>query len=119
MKFIILLFSIVAGGYILFSKPSHNYNISGTWVMQGKKDVDDPAVLRIEMGKGFWEGKLDMPGQELYNHEIYSIISKQDSVFINLFKGGTVINAALVNDSTLAGEMLLEDKSDTIIFSRR
>lgn len=114
MKLAILLFAVFITGVITLS--GSEANISGTWVMRQNKILSNLPVMRIEMNKGIWQGKIDIPEVEEYDRDIHSIRVVNDSVFITLFKNGTTIHAALVNDSTLTGEMSLDGSKDPVTF---
>ena len=117
MKLAILLVSVVITGAItLFG--ADDKNISGTWIMQSKDNSCSPAVIRIKMDEGIWRGKLDMPEQELYDKDIYSIKVSGDSVFISVAKDSPVIKAVFVNDSTIAGELLSGGSRDAVQFEK-
>lgn len=117
MKLIVLLCSAILTGLFAFFPAEKN--ISGTWVMQTNPGTSGPTIIRISMQEGVWEGKLDMPGQQVYDRGIHSIIANSDSVFIRVSKEGKLIKAALVNENTLAGQMLFEGISEPVQFSRQ
>ena len=117
MKLAILFVSVVITGLITLTA-ADDKNISGTWVMQSKDNSCSPAVIRIKMGEGIWQGKLDIPEQELYDKAIYSIKVSGDSVFISVAKDSPVIKAVFVNDSTIAGELLSAGRRDAVQFEK-
>jgi len=116
MKPFILL--IVVAITSLFAISRADKNISGTWLMQEGDNAAQPPVFRIHMGEGRWEGKLDIPEQELYDRELQSIRVEGDSVFITVYKNGSTIYARRVNDSTITGVMKGESRTDTVRFKK-
>lgn len=116
MKLAILIFGLFITGLITLT--DSGANIGGTWVLQADKVLYSPPVMHIEMGEGIWQGKIDIPEQEIYNKEIHSIRVKQDSVFVTVYKDGPVINAALIKDSAIVGIMLSEGRTDKLRFNK-
>jgi hypothetical protein len=116
MKAVILFFGIVLTSIFAISKADKN--ISGTWVLQTTDSSCSQPVLRIQMGEGIWKGKLDIPCQEVYDKEVYSIIVKGDSVFITIYKDGPAIKARIVNNTAIAGEREQEGRVDAIAFKK-
>lgn len=116
MKPFILLISVAITS--LFAIGTADKNISGTWVMEQGDSSDQPPVFRIEMGEGIWEGKMDVPQQEVYDRKVHSIRVDGDSVFITVYKNGSTIYARRVNDSSITGMMKGESRIDTVKFKK-
>ena len=116
MKAAILYFAIIIGGIIAL--PSPDKNISGTWILRSDENLCNSAVLRIKMQEGRWTGKADIPAEELYDKEIYSIAVERDSVFIRMYKDGPTIKARMVNDSTITGKKEQEGRTDGVEFKK-
>jgi hypothetical protein len=112
MKTLIFLTGITIMGLLI---PAPDRNIGGTWVLQG---ATDQPVFRLHMDEGIWKGTMDIREQEIFDKEIHSIKVKADSVFITVYKDGPVINALMVNDSTLEGTMQKEGRLDSFILKR-
>lgn len=119
MKPAVLLFAAFITGVITLSSSSSFKNIQGTWVMQSDNSPCSNNVLRIKMEEGIWAGKIDIPEQDIYDKEVFSIITKADSVFITVVKDGPVIKTAFVNDSTLTGELLVDGRPGFIKFLKQ
>lgn len=116
MKFIVLLFSVVVTGVVTLL-PGEN-NIGGTWVMDTGKNDCSPAVIRINMNKGIWEGFMDIPAERVFDKPVYSIVVNGDSVFIKVSKEGNSINAELVNGNILEGNLVTDAGRDAIKFTK-
>jgi hypothetical protein len=112
MKLAILVFATFITGLITLSSPVSN--IKGTWVMQSQNSSCSNNVLRIKMNEGIWVAKIDIPEQQVYDREVFDISAKKDSVFITVFKNGPTIKAALVNETTIAGELVSDGKADAV-----
>lgn len=116
MKAFIILIGMIVTGVIAVATAGKN--ISGTWLMQQGDSADYPPVLRITMNEGIWEGKMDIPQQELYNKKVHSIRVKGDSVFITVYKNGSTIFARVINDTAITGVMQMEDRQDAVKFKK-
>lgn len=112
MKPFILLIGVTITS--LFAIRTADKNISGTWIMKQGDNPDQPPVLHIEMGEGIWQGKLDIPEQEVYGRKIRSIRVDGDSVFITVYKNGSTIYARKINDSSIIGIMKSDSRTDTV-----
>ncbi|HMI79328.1 MAG TPA: hypothetical protein VK484_11075 [Ferruginibacter sp.] len=115
MKTAILLFAAIVG---VISFTGNNKDIRGTWSLQIINSGCSKTILRINMGEGAWEGKLDIPEQEVYDKKVHSIRMSGDSVFITVFKNGSTINAKMVNDSSMTGIMQLEGCADEVLIKK-
>ncbi|MBK7559710.1 MAG: hypothetical protein IPI54_16380 [Chitinophagaceae bacterium] len=116
MKFIVVLFSVVVTGLVTLLPGEKN--VSGTWVMEQNKADCSPAVIRIKMNEGNWEGNMDIPGERVFDRSMYSISVKGDSVFIKVSKEGNAINAAMVNENTLEGNLVTDAGTDAVRFTK-
>ncbi|HMK05715.1 MAG TPA: hypothetical protein VK489_16045, partial [Ferruginibacter sp.] len=70
MKTAILLFAAIVG---VISFTGNDKDIRGTWSLQSRDGKCAKTILRINMGEGIWEGKLDIPEQEVYDKKVHSI----------------------------------------------
>jgi len=116
MKALIILIGMIVTGVIAIA--TADKNISGTWLMQQGDSPAYPPVLRINMNEGIWEGKMDIPQQELYNKKVHSIRVKGDSVFITVYKNGSTIFARVINDTAITGVMQTEGRQDAVKFKK-
>jgi len=115
MKTVILLFAAIVG---VIGFTSNDKNIRGTWSLQSMDNSCSKTILRINMGEGIWEGKMDIPEQEVYDKKVHSIKLSGDSVFITVFRNGSTINAKMVNDSSMTGTMKLEGCADEVLIKK-
>ena len=116
MKPFVLLISVAITS--LFAISTADKNISGTWVMEQGDSPDQPPVFRINMGEGIWEGKMDLPEQEVYDRKVHSIRVDDDSVFITVYKNGSTIYARRINNSSIIGLIKGESRTDTVKFKK-
>ncbi len=116
MKPFILLISVALTS--LFALAPSDSNIGGTWIMEQGDSATNPPIFRIKMGEGIWQGTMDMPGQQLYDRKIHSIIVDGDSVFITVYKDGPVISAKMTGDGVISGTMKGESGEDAVLLRR-
>ena len=116
MKFIVVLFSVVVTGLVTLLPVEKN--LSGTWVMEPGRADCSPAGIQIKMNKGIWEGNMDIHGERVFDRSMYSITVKGDNVFIKVSKEGNAINAALVNENTLEGNLVTDAGTDALRFTK-
>lgn len=116
MKPLILLISVVITSLLAIG--TGDKNISGTWIMVQGDGSNQPPVLRIKMGEGIWEGKLDLPQQEVYDRNVHSIRVDGDSIFITVYKNGPVVCARKINDNTISGKVKGGSSIDTVSFKK-
>lgn len=112
MKLAILLFATFITGLVTLSSSVTNFK--GTWIMESQTSSCSNNVLRIKMHEGIWVAKIDIPEQQVYDREVFDITTKNDSVFITVFKNGPIIKAALLNDTTITGQLLGDGKADAV-----
>lgn len=117
MKAIVLLIGVTLTSIIAVSRADKN--ISGTWIMQQGDNPANPPVLRIRMGEGIWEGKIDMPEQQVYDRRVESIRVDGDSVFITVYKGGPVIAAKCINENSIRGVLQGETATDPVALQKQ
>ena len=115
MKPIILLFAAIFG---LLTFSDNNKNIEGTWLLQTNDSLCSKTVIRIQMNEGIWEGKMDIPEQEIYDKEIWSIKVDKDNVLITAFKNGSTISGKMINDSTITGQMKIDSNVDPVMLKK-
>lgn len=116
MKPFILLISMALTSF--FAIISADANIGGTWLMEQGDSATNPPVFRIKMGEGIWQGTMDMPGQQVYDRKIHSIMVDGDSLFITVYKGGPVISAKITGDGIISGTMKGESRVDVVLLKK-
>ena len=116
MKASILLFGITLTSILAISKADRN--ISGTWVMERGDSKTSPPVIRINMGEGIWEGRIDMPEQQVFDRKLQSVMVDGDSVFITIYKDGPVICAKMTDNKTISGCVQGETCKDAVLLKK-
>ena len=116
MKAFILLFGITFTSIVAISKADRN--ISGTWVMEQGDSKAIPPVIRINMGEGIWEGRIDMPEQQVFDRKLQSVVVDGDSVFITVYKDGPVISAKMTDNKTIRGCMQGETCKEAVLLKK-
>ena len=116
MKAIVLLIGVTLTSIIAVSRADKN--ISGTWIMQQGDSNINPPVLRIQMGEGIWEGKIDMPEQQVYDRRVESIRVDGDSVFITVYKGGPVIAAKCITENSIRGVLQCDTSTVPVVLQK-
>ncbi|HRI25709.1 MAG TPA: hypothetical protein PLZ45_13615 [Ferruginibacter sp.] len=116
MKAFLFLISIVLTSVVAIT--SADTNIAGTWVMVKGDDAGNPPVFHIRMGEGIWEGTMDIPGQQVYDRNVYRIKVNGDSVYITAYKDGSTIYARRVDEQHIVGLMKGETRVDTVLFKK-
>ncbi len=106
MKAFILLLGVTLTSIVAISKADRN--ITGTWVMEQGDSKTHSPILHIKMGEGIWEGRIDMPEQQVYDRKIESIRIDGDSVFLTIYKDGPMIAAKLADQHTIRGSIISE-----------
>jgi len=101
MKFVIIVI-LAIGSVAVLPKPT---DITGTWVLESSEKNTEAAILRIKMSEGYFEGTMDIPGQQLYNHIVWIQLNK-DKIKIMLDDKGTCFIEGVVFDSVLAGRQI-------------
>lgn len=103
MKAFILLLGVTLTSIVAISNADRN--ITGTWVMEQGDSKTHPPILHIKMGEGIWEGRIDIPEQQVYDRKIERISIDADSIFLTIYKGGPMIAAELADQHTIRGIM--------------
>ena len=113
MKFILIIVMLATGALFFVGKSN---DIAGTWVLDtaGKRE---PAVIRIQMAEGYFAGRLDMPGQQVYDRPVTIAIQK-DSIKIVLDKQGNCFIKGRITGSLLTGRSVVGDKTEPVKFYR-
>ena len=62
MKFVILIVMLAIGSVAVLQKPK---DVTGTWVLETSEKNAEAAILRIKMSEGYFEGTIDIPGQQV------------------------------------------------------
>lgn len=114
MRTVILIFGVFITGVIAFSNV--DTRLKGTWVMKHEFTVSNLPVMRFNYKEGILSGKIDVPEAEEYDRDLHFISTKGDSVHIEVYKNGTIINAVLANDSTLTGTMIMDNDTYPVTF---
>ncbi len=117
MKALILLVGITVASIVAIS--GADKNITGTWVMEQGDSRTSPPVIRIKMGEGIWEGRIDMPEQEVYDRKLGSVVLQGDSVFITIYKDGPKISARLLDNVTISGSLKNENRGEMILLKKK
>jgi hypothetical protein len=117
MKTAILIFGAFITGLISLSTPITD--IQGTWVMQHEQTTCGPTVIRINMDKGIWVGKVDIPEQQVYDQVIDDIRVDGDSVFIKVSENGNHIKAILKQANRMEGTLIADESEAAVQFTRK
>jgi hypothetical protein len=114
MKLFFLIGMLSVGAICLLPRQK---NIEGTWVLDVKGKTQEQAILRIELGDGFYTAKLDMPGQLVFDKPV-TIQMETDSVKILLDEKADCFIVAASGDSTMVGRSVVDGKAETVKFNR-
>jgi hypothetical protein len=114
MKFLILIVMLAIGSAAVLPKPR---NITGTWVLDTSGKNMEAAILRIKMSEGYFEGTVDIPGQQLYDHPVWIQLSK-DKIKIMLDDKGACFIDGIVSDSVLTGRSVVTGRWSDVKFRR-
>ena len=114
MKFLLIIGMLAMGAFLFAGKSN---DIAGTWVLDTKDNICEPVVLRIQMAEGYFAGRLDMPGQQVYDKPV-TIVMEKDSIKIVLDKKGSCFIEGRITDSLLTGRSVIEEKSEPVKFYR-
>jgi hypothetical protein len=114
MKILILIVVLAVGSVAVIPKPK---DIVGTWVLETSEKNTEAAILRIKMSEGYFEGTIDIPGQQVYDHPVW-IRLKKDEIKIMLDDKGACFIEGIVSDSALAGRSVVTGKSSDVKFRR-
>jgi len=112
MKLLILL-AVLATGTVFFVPQQKN--ITGTWVLDTKEKKCEAAVLRIQLGEGYYVAKLDIPEQQVYDKPV-SIRIRKEKVKIWLDDNKACFIEATISDSILIGNSVVDHKSEPVKF---
>ena len=114
MKLLILAISLLIGSIFLFPKQK---DISGTWILDNTRKKFETTILHIQMGEGFYTGKLDIPDQELYDQPVGVRLNK-DHVKILLDEKGNCFIEGNISDSSLTGNVVVDGKAQPVRFTK-
>lgn len=114
MKFLILIVMLAIGSVAVLPKTK---DITGTWVLETSGKNMEAATLRIKMSEGYFEGTMDIPGQQLYDHPI-RVQLNNDKIKIILDDKEACFIEGIVSDSVLAGRSVVTGKSSDVKFRR-
>jgi hypothetical protein len=114
MKIFFILVILIGG---LFFFKSRHASLPGTWVMNTGTESMSPPVLRIRMGEGIFEARLDMPDQLLYELPV-SVVNAGDSLKVVLDEFGTCYLIVTVSDDHLTGRSVVDGASKPVAFTR-
>lgn len=114
MKFLIIIVLLAVGSVAVIPKPK---DITGTWVLETSEKNTEAAILRIKMSEGYFEGTIDIPGQQVYDHPVWIQLNKNKIKIILDDKGACFIEG-VVSDSVLAGRSVVTGKSSGVKFRR-
>jgi len=114
MKFLIIIVLLAVGSVAVIPKPK---DITGTWVLETSEKNTEAAILRIKMSEGYFEGTIDIPGQQVYDYPVWIQLNKNKIKIILDDKGACFIEG-VVSDSVLAGRSVVTGKSSGVKFRR-
>jgi hypothetical protein len=114
MKLLILIAIVITG--TVFLAPTQK-NIAGTWVLDTEGKKCETTILHIQMAEGYYAGRLDIPGQQVYDKPV-SIRLEKDRIKIRLDEKASCFIEAVVTDSLLTGRSVVAGKAEPVKFYR-
>ena len=112
---ILIAFGVLLTGTV-FLLPKH-LQIEGTWVLNNKEKAGETAVLRIQLGEGYYLAKLDIPGQQVFDKPV-SLQIKGDSIMVRIDEKEDCFIEAQFKDSLLTGRSVVDGRAEDVSFRR-